>query len=78
MFGMDIVSLDIQRSRDHGIPSYTQFRKFCGLKEIKNVQDLTKIMVKGVSFKKCEIIKNRYTVLIILFLYVLYSQLIDY
>jgi len=54
---MDIVSLDIQRSRDHGIPSYTQFRKYCGLKDIKNVQDLTQIMVKGVSLKKCEIIQ---------------------
>jgi len=52
MFGMDIVSLDIQRSRDHGIPSYTQFRKYCGLKEIKNVQDLSQIMVKGVSFQQ--------------------------
>jgi len=47
--GMDIVSLDIQRSRDHGIPSYTQFRKFCGLKEIENLQDLSEIMMEGVS-----------------------------
>jgi len=46
---MDIVSLDIQRSRDHGIPSYTKFRKFCGLKDIANVQDLSEIMVNGVS-----------------------------
>lgn len=46
---MDIVSLDIQRSRDHGIPSYTKFRKYCGLKEIQSVQDLSQIMVKGVS-----------------------------
>lgn len=46
---MDAFSLDIQRSRDHGIPSYTQFRKYCGLKDIKNVQDLSKIMVEGVS-----------------------------
>ena len=51
-FGMDIVSLDIQRSRDHGIPSYTQFRKYCGLKDILNVQDLSEIMVEGVSLKK--------------------------
>ena len=48
-FGMDIVSLDIQRSRDHGIPSYVQFRKYCGLKEIENEQDLSEIMVEGVS-----------------------------
>jgi len=55
---MDILSLDIQRSRDHGIPSYTQFRKYCGLKDIENVQDLSEIMVEGVSLKKkIEIVK---------------------
>ncbi|VVC41836.1 Hypothetical protein CINCED_3A019850 [Cinara cedri] len=50
-FGMDIVSLDIQRSRDHGIPSYTQFRKYCGLKDIHSIQDLAQIMVKGSTNK---------------------------
>lgn len=46
---MDIVSLDIQRSRDHGIPSYTQFRKYCGLKSIESVHDLAQVMIKGVA-----------------------------
>jgi len=49
---MDTVSLDIQRGRDHGLPSYTQFRKYCGLKGIESVQDLSEIMVQGVSLKK--------------------------
>ncbi|CAI6352934.1 unnamed protein product [Macrosiphum euphorbiae] len=49
VFGMDIVSLDIQRTRDHGIPSYSEFRKYCGLKAIRSVQDLSKIMVEGGS-----------------------------
>lgn len=48
---MDIVSLDIQRGRDHGIPSYTQYRKYCGLKDIQSVEDLAQIMVKGVNKK---------------------------
>lgn len=48
---MDIVSLDIQRGRDHGIPSYTQYRRYCGLKDIQSVQDLAEIMVKGVNIK---------------------------
>ncbi|XP_025190404.1 peroxidase-like [Melanaphis sacchari] len=47
LFGMDIVSLDIQRSRDHGIPSYTEYRKFCGLKGIESLQDLSQTMVPG-------------------------------
>jgi len=49
---MDIVSLDIQRSRDHGIPSYTQFRKYCGLDDIETVEDLSEIMMEGVSLEK--------------------------
>jgi len=48
---MDILSLYIQRSRDHGIPSYTQFRKYCELKDIESMQDLSEIMVEGVSLK---------------------------
>ncbi|CAI6352433.1 unnamed protein product [Macrosiphum euphorbiae] len=57
-FGMDIVSLDIQRSRDHGIPSYTQFRKYCGLKDILNVQDLSEIMVEGSADKLLKLYKT--------------------
>jgi len=48
---MDILSLYIQRSRDHGLPSYTQFRKYCELKDIESMQDLSEIMVEGVSLK---------------------------
>jgi len=83
VFGMDIFSLDIQRSRDHGIPSYTQFRKYCGLKDIENMQDLSEIMVEGVSLKKnLKLIINNITTELIndyflfVFLFV-FSQLID-
>jgi len=48
---MDIFALDIQRTRDHGIPRYTEFRQYFGLKNIRSVQDLSKIMVEGVSLK---------------------------
>jgi len=53
---MDFISLAIQRSRDHGIPNYNKFRKYCGLKEIENIQDLSQIMVEGVSKKKNRVI----------------------
>ncbi|XP_029348684.1 peroxidase-like, partial [Acyrthosiphon pisum] len=43
-YGMDVLSLDIQRNRDHGIPSYQQFRKYCGLKDIRNKQDMLEIL----------------------------------
>uniref|UniRef100_A0A2M4DQF3 Putative oxidase/peroxidase n=1 Tax=Anopheles darlingi TaxID=43151 RepID=A0A2M4DQF3_ANODA len=38
--GSDLRSIDIQRARDHGLPSYNKFRKWCKLKKIKSFADL--------------------------------------
>ncbi|CAL4126431.1 unnamed protein product, partial [Meganyctiphanes norvegica] len=48
-FGLDLVALNIQRGRDHGIPSYRKWRKYCGLNDVKTFKKLEKVMEKPLA-----------------------------
>ncbi|XP_067139669.1 peroxidase-like isoform X2 [Centruroides vittatus] len=39
-YGMDLSSISIQRSRDHGIPSYNKWREYCGFSKITSWEQL--------------------------------------
>ncbi|XP_065146498.1 myeloperoxidase-like [Paramisgurnus dabryanus] len=41
---LDLASLNMQRSRDHGIPGYNAWRQFCGLSTPKNERELAVVM----------------------------------
>uniref|UniRef100_UPI00398EAE0A eosinophil peroxidase-like n=1 Tax=Pristiophorus japonicus TaxID=55135 RepID=UPI00398EAE0A len=41
---LDLGSLNMQRSRDHGIPGYNAWRKFCDLSQPKSLTELTAVL----------------------------------
>ncbi|XP_017281605.1 thyroid peroxidase [Kryptolebias marmoratus] len=44
---MDLASLNLQRGRDHGLPGYNKWRNFCGLTQIKTLDDLMEAVGDG-------------------------------
>lgn len=48
--GVDLPMIDIQRGRDHGIPSYNSYRKFCELEPAETFEDLDESIPRRVRW----------------------------
>ena len=47
--GVDLLSLDIQRGRDHGLPPYCQYREYCGFGKVDTFEDLAPLIPEEVN-----------------------------
>ena len=55
-FGLDLVSLNIQRGRVHGIPGYNNYRALCGLPRAQEFDDLLDVIPRAVTANDYEAI----------------------
>ncbi|GFQ84786.1 thyroid peroxidase, partial [Trichonephila clavata] len=57
-YGLDLVALNIQRGRDHGLPGYNEWREYCGLPRLRNFKDLATVMDPTVARNFSRLYRN--------------------
>ena len=57
-FGLDLVALNIQRGRDHGLQGYNAFRELCGLGKAKSFDRLANLIPRKIVQKMKEIYES--------------------
>jgi len=65
----DLLSVDIQRGRDVGVPPYITIRRLCGFKEVTSFKDLSTIFSYDVSrlflYLKNDVVINNNLIILI-------------
>lgn len=57
-WGMDLAAINMQRAREHGVPSYNAFREFCGLPRAYRFEDLLGSMSNRTVYRYADIYKH--------------------
>uniref|UniRef100_A0A5S6QII5 Uncharacterized protein n=1 Tax=Trichuris muris TaxID=70415 RepID=A0A5S6QII5_TRIMR len=57
--GFDLMAVFIQMGRDHGLPSYVEIRKHCGLKPVKSFGDLETAVQNKEVIQKLKLLYKR-------------------
>ena len=57
-FGLDLVALNVQRGRDHGLQGYNAFRELCGLGRAKSFDRLTNLIPRNIVEKMKEVYES--------------------